>query len=144
MLEGIPGVLSPELLKALCEMGHGDLIVLGDANFPAKTYAQKAGAPLIRADGVGVPVLLDAILQLFPLDYCEKTVFLMEPDRPIDVPIWREYQEIVTKYDGRGARTFQPIQRFDYYEQAAKAACVVQTGETAVYANITLKKGVVE
>ncbi|MEA4965958.1 MAG: RbsD/FucU family protein [Oscillospiraceae bacterium] len=144
MLKGIPAVISPDLLKTLCEMGHGDLLVLGDANFPAKTCAAQRGAALIRADGLGVSVLLDAILRLLPLDYSEKAVFLMEPDRPIAVPIFKVYEEIVSRYDSRGGGLFERIERFSYYDLARQAACVVQTGETALYANIILRKGVVE
>jgi len=144
MLKGIPGVLSPELLHVLCEMGHGDLIVLGDANFPAKSCARARGAAYLRSDGLGVPELLDAILTLMPLDYSGKSVFLMEPDRPVGVPIWKEYRSIVAAHDTRGGELMETVERFAYYDLARQAACVVQTGERAVYANIILKKGVVE
>lgn len=144
MLRGIPDVLSPELLAILCGMGHADTIVLGDGNFPAAACAQQGGGRLVRADGIGVPALLDAILRLMPLDYAEKPVLLMEPDRPVQVPIWEEYEKIIAKYEPRGGAVTGRLERFAFYEAARRSFCVVQTGERAVYANIILAKGVVE
>ena len=89
MLKGIPQILSPELLKVLCEMGHGDDWVIGDGNFSAESMGKNA--IVIRCDGCEVPELLDAILQLFPLDtYVEKPVSLMEvmPGDQTETPIW--------------------------------------------------------
>ena len=103
MLKGIPAILPPELLKVLCEMGHGDRIVLSDGNFPAESMGKDA--VVIRCDGHGVPELLDAILQLFPLDtYVEKPVSLMEvvPGDPVETPIWDVYKDIIQKHDPRG------------------------------------------
>ncbi|HHY83202.1 MAG TPA: L-fucose mutarotase [Clostridiales bacterium] len=141
MLKGIPSVLSPELLKILMEMGHGDEIVIADGNFPAASIAQR----LVRCDGHGVPVLLDAILKLFPLDsYVEHPVILMEvvPGDPVKPVIWDEYRAIVKKHD-ENAADFEHVERFAFYERAKKAYAVVATGEKALYANIILKKGVV-
>ena len=141
MLKGIPGVISPELLKILCEMGHGDEIVLGDGNFPAASCARR----LIRADGLGVPLLLDAVLKVFPLDsYVKNPVALMEKvkgDGTMTPTIWSEYRKIIKKYDKKADIEF--LERFAFYERSKKAYAIVATGESALYANIILKKGVV-
>lgn len=144
VLRGVPKVLSPELLKPLCEMGHGDLLVLGDVNFPAAACARKSGAVLVRADGLDCTELLDAVLRLTPLDYCEKSAYLMRPDRPVQVPIWDDYRRIISRYEPRGESVIGELECFSYYEMAEEAACIVQTGETAIYANIALRKGVME
>ena len=144
MLKNIPPILSPELLKVLCEMGHSDRIVIADGNFPAESMGKNA--IVIRADGHGVPELLDAILQLFPLDtYVEKPVSLMQVMQcdNAETPIWDTYKEIVAKYDGRGNNAIGEIERFAFYEQAKTAYAIIATGETAIYANIMLQKGVV-
>ena len=144
MLKGIPTILSPQLLKVLCEMGHGDMLVIGDGNFPAETIGKDA--IVIRMDGHGVPELLDAILKLYPLDtYVDKAVNLMEvvPGDPVETPIWDEYKDIVAKYDVRGTAAIGHIERFAFYEEAKKAYAIVATSEKALYANIILTKGVV-
>ena len=144
MLKGIPSILSPELLKVLCEMGHSDRIVIGDGNFPAESMGKDA--IVIRCDGHGVPELLDAILQVMPLDtYVEKPMNLMEvmPGDPVETPIWDTYKEIVAKHDKRGAACVGNIERFQFYEEAKKAYAIIATGENAVYANVMLQKGVV-
>jgi len=141
MLKGIPSVLSPDLLKILMEMGHGDELVIADGNFPAASHAQR----LIRLDGHGVPEILQAVMQLFPLDtYVEFPVALMEVVKgdPVDPVIWKDYEKIlhVTEPLKNG---FAFLPRFDFYDRAKKAYAVIATGETALYANIILKKGVV-
>ena len=144
MLKGIPPIISPELLKILCEMGHSDTIVIADGNFPSESVGKNA--KVIRADGHGVPEILEAILKLFPLDtYVEKPVSLMQvtPGDTVETPIWDVYKDIVSKEDSRGAEAFSEIERFKFYEEAKKAYCVIATGETALYANIMLQKGVV-
>lgn len=144
MLKGIPPVLSPELLRVLCEMGHSDRLVIGDGNFPAESMGQDA--IVIRCDGHGVPELLDAILKVFPLDtYVDQPVKLMEvmPGDPAETPIWDTYKEIVAKYDDRGEKAVGNIERFAFYEEAKKVYCIIATSETALYANIMLQKGVV-
>lgn len=141
MLKGIPSILSPELLKILMEMGHGDTIVIGDGNFPAASIASR----LVRLDGHGVPEVLDAILQLFPLDaYVEAPVSLMEvmPGDPVETPIWDEYAAIIKRHEPDAK--IGHIERFRFYETARKAYAVVATGESALYANIILQKGVVK
>lgn len=142
MLKRIPDILSPELLKILMEMGHGDEICLGDANFPHASN----GARVIRCDGHGIPRLLDAILQLMPLDvYVEHPVVLMavEPGDTIETPIWHQYEMIIENYDSRGKDTVTAIERQEFYERARSCYAVVATGEKALYANIILKKGVI-
>jgi len=144
MLKGIPKIISPELLKVLCEMGHSDTIVIADGNFPSESIGKNS--IVIRADGHGVPELLDAILKLFPLDtYVDTPVSLMQvmPGDNAKTPIWDEYMEIVSKYDSRGNEAFGEVERFEFYERAKKAYAVIATGETAIYANIMLQKGVV-
>ena len=140
MLKGIPKILSPELLKVLCEMGHSDRLVISDGNFPGESI----GRIVLRADPVGVPDLLRAVLPLFPLDSYDNNVYLMdktESDRGLDIPIWDEYRAIVAEHTDK-----EPVflERFAFYERAKKAYCVVVTGERAIYANVILKKGVVK
>lgn len=144
MLKGIPKILSPQLLKVLCEMGHSDRLVIADGNFPAESMGKNA--IVIRCDGHGVPELLDAILTVFPLDtYVEKPVNLMEvvPGDKVETPIWDTYKEIVTNREERGATCIGNIERFAFYEQAKTAYAIIATGEKALYANIMLQKGVV-
>jgi L-fucose mutarotase len=141
MLKDIPSILSPELLKVLMEMGHGDELVIADGNFPAASIAQR----LIRADGHGVPPILEAVLKLFPLDiYVKKPVALMQlvPGDTVKTPIWEEYRKII-KASGEKFDDFENVERFAFYERARKAYAVVATSESALYANIILKKGVV-
>ena len=144
MLKGIPKIISPELLKVLSEMGHSDRLVISDGNFPAESMGKDA--IVIRCDGHGVPELLDAILQLFPLDtYVEKPVTLMEvmPGDNVETPIWDTYKEIVSKYDARGGEAVGNIERFKFYDEAKTAYAIIATGESALYANVMLQKGVV-
>lgn len=142
MLIGISKLISPELLKVLSEMGHSDEIVLADGNFPAASHAQR----LIRADGHDVPALLDAILQLFPLDqYVAKPATLMQvvSGDTVETPIWEEYRSIIEHRTGL-SEPFEQVERFDFYERAKKAYAVIATGESALYANLILKKGVIQ
>lgn len=144
MLKGIPQILSPELLKVLCEMGHSDRLIISDGNFPAESMGKDA--IVIRCDGHGVPEVLDAILKVFPLDtYTEKPVILMEvvPGDKVETPIWKVYEEIVSKYDKRGKDAIGNIERFAFYEEAKTAYAIIATSEKALYANIMLQKGVV-
>ena len=142
MLKGIPKVLSPELLKVLCEMGHSDRLVIGDGNFPSESVGKDS--IVIRMDGHGVCEILEAILQLFPLDtYVEQPVKLMQvlPGDSVETPIWDSYKEIVSKVDARGDSAIGQIERFAFYEEARSAYAVIATGESALYANIMLQKG---
>ncbi len=143
MLKGIPNILSPELLKVLCEMGHGDRIVIADGNFAAASTGKNA--IVIRCDGHGVPEFLDAILQLFPLDtYTETPVTLMEvlPGDPVETPIWDVYKEIVGKHDDRKDAAIGTVSRSKFYEEAREAYAIIATSEKALYANVMLQKGV--
>ena len=145
MLKGIPKIISPELLKVLCEMGHSDRLVIADGNFPSESMGKNA--KVIRCDGHGVPELLEAILTVFPLDtYVETPVSLMQvmPGDNVETPIWDEYKEIISKYDERGEKAIGQTERFAFYEEAKTAYAIIATGESALYANIMLQKGVVK
>lgn len=140
MLKGIPKIIAPELLKILMEMGHGDELVIADGNFPAEAIAQR----IVRADGHNAPELLDAVLKFFPLDpYVKAPVALMAlvPGDTVKTPIWDEYRQIIKRHEPKVEVEFE--ERFAFYERAKKAYAVVATGESALYANIILKKGVV-
>jgi L-fucose mutarotase len=140
MLKNIPSIISPELMKILMEMGHGDEIILADGNFPAASVAQR----LVRCDGHGVPELLEAILTLFPLDiYVDRPAALMSvvPGDKTKPTIWEQYRAII-KNSGEQFSDFEFVERFAFYERAKKAYAVVATSEKALYANIILKKGV--
>lgn len=144
MLKGIPAILSPELLKVVCEMGHGDELVIADGNFPAESIGKNA--VVIRADGHGVPELLDAILQLIPLDqYVDQPAALMKvvPGDPVVPVIWDEYRALLKKH-GENLDKIEMMERFAFYDRAKNAYAVIATGETAIYANVLLKKGVVK
>lgn len=139
MLRNIPNILSPDIVKTLMEMGHGDEVVLADANFPGHTL----GAPVLRADGLGVPEMLDAICTLMPLDQYAPTQYRLMAtvgDDPTPT-IWEQYHSIIRKHDQSAA--FEEVERFAFYDQARNAALVIVTSETALYGNIILKKGVV-
>lgn len=141
MLKGIPSILTPELLKVLMEMGHGDELVIADGNFPKFAHAKQ----VIRCDGHGVPELLDAMLKFMPLDkYVDHPVILMEvlPNDPVVPVIWDEYKELIDRH-GNDALKVLPINKFEFYDRAKNAHAVVTTSEAALYANIILKKGVV-
>jgi L-fucose mutarotase len=141
MLKGIPPAISPELMYTLMKMGHGDELVLADGNFPADSHAQR----IVRADGLGVPDVLEAIAQFYPLDqYVDAAAFVMQPvpGDPPEPPIWSQFAELLEASEGKSVELKQ-VERFDFYEQAKKAYAVVATSETALYANLILKKGVV-
>ena len=133
MLKNIPSILSPMLLKTLCEMGHSDRLVIADGNFPSESMGKDA--IVIRCDGHGVPELLDAILTVFPLDT------YVEGDN-VETPIWDTYNQIVSKHDQRGTDAIGTIERFAFYEQSKSCYCIIATGEKSMYANVMLQKGV--
>ena len=145
MLKGISPLISPELLKALAEMGHGDELVIADGNFPCHSVGKNS--IVIRADGHGVPEILDAVLKLIPLDtYSEKPVALMEvvPGDTCGTPeIQGTYEELLTKHEP-DHHSIDYTERFAFYERAKDAYLIIATGEKAIYANILLKKGVVK
>lgn len=143
MLKGIPDIISPELLKILDEMGHGDDLVIGDLNFPAASNTKR----LVRCDGHGVSDILDAILKLFPLDiYVDCPVTLMEvvPGDPTVPEIQKDIKNIVSKYDDRGEKCVNSIERFVFYERARNAYAIVATSERKLYGCLIIKKGVVK
>jgi L-fucose mutarotase len=141
MLKNIPAILPPELLKLMSEMGHGDELVLSDAHFPAASHARR----LIRCDGVGTVELLEAILQLFPLDtYADHPAAVMQVVKgdPVIPIIWEDYRRLMEEYEDMGD-ALEYEERFDFYERASKAYVIIATGERAQYANLILKKGVI-
>lgn len=141
MLKGLDPLLSPDLLKTLRAMGHGDEIALVDANFPASSL----GPPTLRLDGVSATAALDAILSVMPLDdfvapACWRMEVVGAPDA--EQPIFAEFRAIVAAREGAGF-TLGALERHAFYARAAKAFAIVATGETRLYGNILLKKGVV-
>lgn len=141
MLKGISPLISPELLKILCEMGHGDEIVLSDAHFPAHTMGV---SHVVRADGLRVADLLRAILPLFELDaYVDHPAVTMSPvpGDALDPAVESAYLEAIHETNPQ-IKSFGREERFAFYERARKAYAIVITGETAKYGNIILKKGV--
>lgn len=142
MLYGIPEIISPELLKILHEMGHADELVIGDANYPAASTAQR----LVRCDGHSLTDVLEAVLKLFPLDtFVDHPVGLMVPTSPKDPTpeIHAEVRRIVAKHDDRGERIVESVERFAFYERAKRAYAVVATTEKKPYGCVVLKKGVI-
>lgn len=142
MLLNVPKILSPELIKVLAEMGHGDSIVLADANFPCHSIC----ARVVRADGIPMPALLDAVMQVIPLDdFIPQPVSLMlVADTDDYEPVMRDsYPAIIGKHTKAKGRIAY-LERFAFYEKAKQAYAVVATGETARYGNIILQKGVID
>ena len=139
MLKGISPVITPDLLKIMAEMGHGDELVLADAHFPGHTFGKR----VLRADGLRIPQLLDGILPLFELDSYAPPLIMMaagEGDQ-LDLSVEASYRAAITKHVP-AAPAVTRIGRFDFYVRAEKAYAVVMTGELAKYGNIILKKGV--
>lgn len=140
MLKNIPACLSPELMKVMMEMGHGDELLLADANFPAVANGRR----VIRCDGLPIPMLLEAILQFFPLDYAEQyPVYLMEPvpDRPHPEQ-WSLYHKLLLAAEPSFGG-FTHLERFSYYDRARQAFAIVATGDRTPRGNVLLRKGVV-
>ena len=140
MLKNIPKIVSPQLLKVLCEMGHGDEIVIADGNFPSETNGQR----VVRADGIGGEEMLDAVLSLIPLDtYADENLLLMQTTNGDPVPpIWDKYFEIAKKHDDN--LRAGNLERYAFYDRAKKSYAVIATGEGAIYANVIIKKGVIK
>ena len=145
MLRGIPPELSPQLLETLAEMGHGDTIVIGDSNFPAASTAAAKGHVNIRCDGHRATEILDAVLQLMPLDdFVDKPVIIMnktEKHKDLECTVWDEFKAIVARHDPREADAVDFMDRFPFYTAAQNAYAVVSTTETAPYACVILQKG---
>ena len=142
MLKGVPAIIPPELLAALCEMGHGDEFTIGDANFPAHSYSDR----VIRMDGHRIPEILDAILKLIPLDqYVDHPVTVMEvpPEAGIEKPITDTYAKIAHEHDVRDD-LLEYVERFAFYDRVkSRSLFVVMSGETEIYANVVIRKGVI-
>jgi len=139
MLTGISPLISPDLLKILAEMGHGDEIVFGDSNFPAAANARR----LVRADGHTITALLEAILPLFPLDFAvDFSGVVMQYAEPPEPAVWSRYRDILARFP-EGAKPLLPVERFDFYARARQAYCIVPTAEAEPYANLILSKGCV-
>ncbi len=140
MLKNIPSALSPDLLKILMEMGHGDEIVIADGNFPAASNAKR----LIRGDGLNVLDLLDPILQFFPLDTFEGSPIIVmqvvktDNYKPV---IWQEFRATTIKYFNE-FQEFEFLERKEFYKRAREAYAIVATSETQRYANVILRKGI--
>ncbi|MET3320298.1 UNVERIFIED_ORG: L-fucose mutarotase [Peribacillus simplex] len=140
MLKGIPPIISPELMKVMMEMGHGDEIVLADGNYPAASHSNR----IINGHGHGVADFLRAILEFFPLDtYVTSPVMLMNPvqgdeKNPL---IWQTYEDIIKKTSDFPVQ-IEKIERMDFYERSKAAYAIIATSERAQYANLILKKGV--
>ncbi len=136
MLKGISPVVSPDLLKVLSEMGHGDEIVFSDAHYPAHTMNSR----VIRADGVSVEALLAGVIPLFELDSYATPVAMMAPvpGDELDPEVEKSYRAALGGYAGLVER----VERFAFYERSKTAFAVVITGQTAKYGNVILKKGV--
>lgn len=140
MLIGISPLLSPELLAVLCRMGHGDELVLADAHFPGESCNPRA----LRADGLGIAQLLDAILPLVALDsYVDTPLCMMQPTAgdQLDPAVETAYRAVVERH-WPGTPPIARLERFAFYAQARQAFAVVMTGDTAKYGNLILKKGV--
>jgi L-fucose mutarotase len=140
MLIGISPLISPELLAILYRMGHGDEIILADAHFPGETYGKR----VLRADGLKIPALLDAILPLFILDsYVESPLIMMAAVKgdQLDPAVETSYRKSIDRH-WPNTSSIQRIDRFEFYERTKCAFAVLMTGETVKYGNIILKKGV--
>lgn len=138
MLKGIPEEINPELLKAMCEMGHGDTILIADANYPA--YSK--GLPVIRADNIDVKKLLKSILQLFPLDVLSDwRAFVMLKDDG-NLPECTEAYQRIIKESGDDS-TIQGLARQRFYDVSKTCYVIVLTADKTPYANIILKKGTI-
>jgi L-fucose mutarotase len=139
MLKGISPVVSPDLLKTLCEMGHGDEIVFADAHFPSLTFARD-GVRILRADGLSCGALLEGIRPLFELDTYDVPVVMMQAvaGDTLDPSVEARYRAALG-YDG----AIERMERFAFYERVRNAYAIVLTGETALYGNVILKKGII-
>ncbi|GGH07567.1 transporter [Alsobacter metallidurans] len=141
MLKGLDPVLGPDLLGTLRAMGHGDDIAIVDTNFPAAAM----GRPVIRLDGLPATRVLDAVLSVLPLDdFTPEAAWRMEVvgDAGAEMPIFDEFRRVIVAREGASFR-LASLERFAFYERVRKAFAVVVSGETRLYGNILLKKGVV-
>ena len=139
MLKGIHPALSPDLLKTLAEMGHGDEIILADAHFPGHSFQTR----LLRADGIDVTTLLDGVLPLFELDSYADPLVMMKAVKGdvLDPAVEKQYMAVARRHIP-AAKPPVRIDRFAFYERARSVFAIVITGETRKYGNLLLKKGV--
>ncbi|OON86842.1 hypothetical protein BXO88_06160 [Oribacterium sp. C9] len=140
MLKNISNKISPDLLKTLAEMGHGDTIVLGDCNFPSTSVGKRC----LRADGVSASALLEAIMRLLPLDVNEpepQVILMKSTDHPDYVPeIWGEFKKVIEKFEPKAK--FCAVERNEFYEKSRNAFACVQTSEEKSFGCIILRKGI--
>jgi L-fucose mutarotase len=142
MLKGLDPRLSPDLLHILASMGHGDEIAIVDANFPAASHAQR----LVRLPGIAAPPVLDAVLSVLPLDdFGGGSAFRMQvvDDPSAELPIFDEFRGAMAKSNTSAAASLGSLERHAFYARAKSAYAIVATGETRLYGNILLVKGVV-
>jgi L-fucose mutarotase len=142
MLKNIPPLLSPELLKTLRAMGHGDEIAIVDGNYPADEHGRR----VIRADGVSATDMLDAILTVMPLDdFVDCAAFRPAPrgaGASDDQPIFREFRAMIDRHEGKDCR-MERLEAAEFYARVKAAYAVVATTEARLYGNVILKKGVI-
>lgn len=140
MLKGISPLLSPELLKILAEMGHGDELVLGDSNYPGATNAKR----LVRADGISATQMLEAIAPLFPFETYFPPLTMMEVVKgdKFDPQVEADYMRVIHNSDPKVPAPTR-IEKFAFYERSRNAFAVLMTGETRLYGCLILKKGVI-
>lgn len=145
MLKGIDPLLSPELLKILCEMGHGDEVAVVDANFTAESLGH--GKPVVRLPGSDLYRACEAVLSVFPLDAAvmQPVGYMKVSDTPEGYTSTLQLSVIVLLEQGGLAEPGQceAIERFSFYERVKQAYAIVQTGEMQSYANFIFKKGVI-
>jgi len=139
MLKGISPCITPDLLKVMAEMGHGDELLLADAHFPGHTFCGR----VLRADGLAIATLLDGILPLFELDsYAEPLVMMAAvPGDTLDPAVEADFMAVVRRH-APAAKPPGRVERFAFYERAKSAYACVITGETRKYGNLIVKKGV--
>jgi L-fucose mutarotase len=139
MLKGISPYLSPDLLKLLYEMGHGDEILLADAHFPGHSFGRR----VLRTDGLTIPQLLGGILPLFELDSSGEALVMMQPDpgEPMNHDVEADFLQVVSQHVAGVAAPLR-IARQAFYERTKAAYAVAITGETRAYGNLILRKGV--
>lgn len=145
MLKGIDHILSPDLLKVLCEMGHGDEVVVVDANFTAETLG--VGKPIVRMPGTGLLRACEAVLSVFPLDAAvsQPVAYMKVSGTPEDYtsPVQLSVIELLEELRSASPEQCEGVERFKFYDRVRQAYAIVQTGEMQPYANFIFKKGVI-
>ncbi|KAF0695064.1 Aste57867_14087 [Aphanomyces stellatus] len=147
-LKGVPAILTPQLLSVLASMGHADELLIADANFPASSQ----GVPtVLHMPGSSATELLEAILKLFPLDSFEATqaTIMKQVHSDEDAPIVKEFQGILdNSYQTSDGATvhagLERLERFAFYKRSKTVYAIISSGETRLYGNIIIKKGVID